>query len=61
MGIRDVAISDQGVMFILSADMNVITRMDAYMNNMKMPWESELGDPKTIPVGTLECYVRNEE
>lgn len=29
------------VMFIVNSDTNVFTRLDAYMSNMKMPWESE--------------------
>lgn len=41
MGIRDISISDQGVMFLLQADMSVLNRMDAYVNNMKMPWDTE--------------------
>lgn len=41
--------------------MNVLTRVDAYMTNMKMPWESEGGEPALVNVGNLECWVRDEE
>lgn len=26
------------IMFVLDSDMNVLTRVDAYLSNMKMPW-----------------------
>jgi hypothetical protein len=31
--------------------MNVLNRVEAYMNNTKMPWNSEEEEPKRIPVG----------
>ncbi|CAD8049374.1 unnamed protein product [Paramecium sonneborni] len=61
MGIRDVSLSDQGVMFLLQADMSVLNRVDAYVNNMKMPWNDEETEVKTIPVGLVECYIKQEE
>jgi hypothetical protein len=39
--------------------MNVMTRFDAYMTNMKMPWESEKGEPAIVTVGCLEVWLRN--
>lgn len=30
------------VLFVLSSDMNVASRFDAYLTNMKMPWEKEV-------------------
>lgn len=47
-------------MFIINSDMNVLTRLDAYMTNMKMPWEAEQGDPAVIPVGCIECWTQKE-
>lgn len=61
-GVRDFALDVMnGLLFIVSADMNVMTRIDAYMTNMKMPWESEKGEPALIPVGVLECWIRDAE
>lgn len=31
-----------GVIFALTSDMNVASRVDAYLTNMKMPWEKEV-------------------
>lgn len=44
-------------MFVLSGDMNVASRVDAYLTNMKMPWEKE-APPTLLSVGALECWVR---
>ena len=41
-GIRDVHISpDDGLMIVVCGDMNILTRMDAFVSNMKMPWEDD--------------------
>lgn len=40
--------------------MNLLTRVDAYMTNMKMPWESEKGEFAMVPVGCIECWLRDE-
>lgn len=50
-----------GILFTVHSDMNVLTRVDAYMTNMKLPWESERGEPTLVLVGCLECWLRNEE
>ncbi|KRX05178.1 WD40-repeat-containing domain [Pseudocohnilembus persalinus] len=57
-GVRDFFYeSNKGALFILSGDMNVGSRVDAYMTNTKMPWEKEA--PQTlVSVGALECWVR---
>jgi hypothetical protein len=61
-GVRDFALDVvNGLLFIVNSDMNVLTRVDAYMTNMKMPWESEKGEPAMIPVGCVECWIRNAE
>jgi hypothetical protein len=41
--------------------MNVASRVDAYLTNMKMPWEKE-APPTLLAVGCLECWVKvNDE
>ncbi len=36
--------------------MNVASRVDAYLTNMKMPWEKD-APPTLLSVGALECYM----
>ncbi|CAD8088886.1 unnamed protein product [Paramecium sonneborni] len=60
-GIRDFTISsEQGLMFVITSDCSVINRLDAYLTNMKAPWESEKGDQALIPVGCVECWLQQE-
>lgn len=40
--------------------MNVASRMDAYLTNMKMPWEKE-APPTLLSVGALECWAQTSE
>ena len=49
-------------MFIINSDTNLLTRLDAYMTNMKLPWDNEQnGDGQVmIPVGCVECWVNGE-
>lgn len=47
-------------MFILSGDMNVASRMDAYLTNMKMPWEKD-APPTLLSVGALECWAQTSD
>lgn len=47
-------------MFVLSGDMNVASRVDAYLTNMKFPWEKE-APPTLLSVGALECWVQSSE
>ena len=37
--------------------MNVASRVDAYLTNMKMPWEKE-APPTLLAVGCLECWFK---
>ena len=55
-GVRDFQM-DAPAVFVIVADMSVIGRIDAYMTNMKFPWEAEQGDPTHIPVGVTECWL----
>lgn len=48
------------VIFVLSSDMNVASRFDAYLTNMKMPWEKE-APPTLLAVGCLECWVKTND
>ena len=39
-GVRDFHLqNDKGLLFTLISDMNVASRVDSYLTNMKMPWE----------------------
>jgi hypothetical protein len=40
--------------------MNVASRFDAYLTNMKMPWEKE-APPTLLAVGCLECWVKSND
>ncbi|CAD8199045.1 unnamed protein product [Paramecium pentaurelia] len=60
-GLRDFYIErSQNVIFVLSSDMNVASRVDAYLTNMKMPWEKE-APPTLLAVGCLECWVKTND
>ena len=48
-------------MFVVNSDCSVITRLDAYITNMKAPWESENGEEALIPVGCVECWLAGEK
>ena len=41
--------------------MSVMSRLDAYITNLKMPWESEKGELATLPVGIVECWIKDSE
>lgn len=58
-GVRDyIYIWEKDILFILLSDMNVASRIDSYLTNMKLPWEKP--DPKApiISVGALGCYTK---
>jgi len=40
--------------------MNAASRLDAYLTNMKMPWEKE-APPTLLSVGTLECWYQKTQ
>jgi hypothetical protein len=57
-GVRDFCMdSSNRVMFIINSDMSVLNRLDAYMTNMKFPWENKKWEPTAIPVGVTECWL----
>lgn len=37
--------------------MNVASRVDSYLTNMKLPWEKDL-PPVIVSVGAVECYLQ---
>ena len=48
-----------GILFILLSDMNIASRIDSYLTNLRMPWEKK--EPNTAPivcVGALGCYLQ---
>lgn len=63
-GIRDVHIDPQdGLMIVVCGDMNLLTRMDAYVSNIKMPWEDEnqTSEGKFMPVGSVEMWIQHNK
>lgn len=46
---------------LVNSEMSALGRMDAYLSNMKFPWQSEKGEEISIPVGCLECWVKNSD
>ncbi|KAM3133073.1 WD repeat and FYVE domain-containing protein 2 [Paramecium bursaria] len=61
-GVRDFIIAKEpGLLFVLNSDMSLLNRVDAYVTNMKMPWESERGEPTTQSVGRVECYQMDDQ
>ena len=60
-GVRDFVIAKEpSLLFVLNSDMSLLNRVDAYVTNMKMPWESEKGEPTTQSVGRVECYQMDD-
>ena len=60
-GIRDFVFNqDKGILFALISDMNVASRVDAYLTNIKFPWEKDLPDV-IVSVGVLECYILKDK
>jgi hypothetical protein len=59
-GIRDLVIDyTSNYMIVVGAEMNVLSRVDAYVANMKMPWEQEVNsfsNSTHIPVGSIELW-----
>ena len=59
-GIRDLVVDyASNYMIVVGAEMNVLSRVDAYVANMKMPWEQEVNsfsNSNHIPVGSVELW-----
>ena len=42
LGIRDfIYLQNEGVIFLICSDMNIASRVDAYITNVNLPWESK--------------------
>lgn len=39
--------------------MKVVSRVDSYITNMKMPWEKEVPKGSLVTVGAVECYLQS--
>jgi hypothetical protein len=60
-GVRDFHYEwKQSILFVISSDMNIASRMDSYLTNMKMPWEKE-AMPTLLSVGGLECFFEKQD
>ena len=60
-GVRDFHYQrDQSLLFALVSDMNVASRVDSYLSNMKLPWDREDKPPCVSSVGILECYLERK-
>jgi hypothetical protein len=57
LSIRDIDIDyQQGYMLIAGAEMSLLSRVDAFLGNLKLPWEEEVNsftDKQYTPVGSL--------
>ncbi|CAD8170894.1 unnamed protein product [Paramecium octaurelia] len=57
LGVRDFILNtESGLMFVLSSNCSVINRIDAYLTNMKAPWEFKKDEEAQIAVGSVECW-----
>ena len=42
LGIRDfIYLKDEGIIFLVCSDMNIASRLDAYITNINLPWEEK--------------------
>jgi hypothetical protein len=62
LGARDFYLDlKEGILFTSISDMNVTSRVDSYLTNMKLPWEKELPQGAMITVGAVECYIQKDK
>jgi WD40 repeat protein len=55
LGIRDfVYLKYEGILFIACSDMNITSRVDAYITNVNLPWEKKI--ESHITVGAVFVY-----
>ena len=55
LGVRDFYYSrDEGIVFMVCSDMNIISRVDSKITNIKLPWEKKTDSH--VPVGAALCY-----
>ena len=55
LGVRDFYYSrDEGIIFMVCSDMNIISRADSKITNITLPWEKKTDSH--VPVGAALCY-----
>lgn len=61
-GVRDfLYLPNESLFFALISDMNVLSRMDSYISNIKLPWDREDKPLCVSSVGVLECYYEKKK
>ncbi|CAD8078645.1 unnamed protein product [Paramecium primaurelia] len=61
-GVRDFNLCiGQGILFVVNSDYSIFNRLDAYLTNMKGPWEKEDGQQAVMPVGCIECWIQQQD
>ena len=60
MGIRDCIYFEEGqILFLVCCDMNIASRVDAYITNINLPWEKKTG--QHISVGAVFAFKAIED
>ena len=55
LGVRDCFFFEEGhILFLVCCDMNITSRVDAYITNVNLPWEKKTGEH--ISVGAVFAY-----
>jgi hypothetical protein len=55
LGVRDmIYLKYEGIMIVACSDMNIASRVDAYITNVNLPWEKKT--EAHISVGAVFCY-----
>lgn len=55
LGVRDVLfLYEEKIMFVALSDMQITSRVDSYLTNVKFPWEQKTENHSTV--GALCCY-----
>ncbi len=59
-GVNDVVYAPQdGLLLTGCEDADLLSRFDAAMSSIKMPWEKE--HPQKVPLGSLNCWVHDQK
>ena len=55
LGVRDCLYFEEGhILFLVYCDMNITSRVDAYITNVNLPWEKKRGEH--ISVGAVFAF-----
>ena len=61
LGYRDfLYLEDMNIVICLLGDMNIVSRLDSYFTNYKMPWEKRESDQVIFSVGLMEIFKIND-